>query len=335
MGDVNLLLVLFSLGVTWLAVLGLPKWLLTSSNRTCMWELRDDVFDHWRQGRISTDSLDYLLGQIDTAIVAARYLTPFNIWMWERAMQRFTPAELRRTAKFRPEMPQNVSPDERAVLREKLGRLNLLLARQLFTGSWAGIFMLAWLLARSRWSDAVSMKRLRGKDSTDGRTRMPLRNPDDLFVQVEDYWDASRRRTRSSIENDAAVDLGPVSHEITSSPNDDSDPPDAGPAEASPLPSARKADKSGETTSSPARDSNRMENGPDGAVPSSEHADPDTDLDFEGDAVGILLIGAHVMEVAKESPQGRHAARASDYAATAAEHVERFDLVGAGTREFH
>jgi hypothetical protein len=70
----NLLLVLFSLGVAWLAVLALPKWLLTSMNRGCMWELRDEVFDGWRRGHMSTASLNYLLAEIDTAIVAVQHL---------------------------------------------------------------------------------------------------------------------------------------------------------------------------------------------------------------------------------------------------------------------
>jgi hypothetical protein len=74
-------------------------------------------------------------------------------------MRRFSEEEINRTRRSRHELPSTVTKADYSVICHVRDRLHLLLNRQLFTGSWAGIFVTIWLVVRSIWSEMVSMRR--------------------------------------------------------------------------------------------------------------------------------------------------------------------------------
>lgn len=129
-----------SLVIVWYAVLTLPRWLFTSLNRGCMWQLRDQVFSEYRRGLFprNNDAEDFLK-EIERAIVSAQWLTPVNLQRAASMFHRLPEPE--RHALLHPSGSQPTATDPLYLYKK---RLHNLVTRQVMTGSWNGMI---WFLA--------------------------------------------------------------------------------------------------------------------------------------------------------------------------------------------
>lgn len=159
MSKLNLLVVCLSLSACWLSVVLGPRWLFTSMNRGRLWELRDKVVDQRRYGHLPRSrEVDMLIGDIERGIVLTSFITPLNVWRISRARARIVSSGLEDASAMHDRRPlSGGSLQDCQRYDSAYDKLDRLLVRQLFTGSWQGLLLTVWLLLRAI-GDGVSLR---------------------------------------------------------------------------------------------------------------------------------------------------------------------------------
>jgi hypothetical protein len=141
MSNLNLILILMSIGGCWLAIATLPRWFLTGLNRSCLWQLRDSIVDDRAAGRLPRSAVvDALVAEIDVAIEIIPFLSPVTGWRLERAVAKRRPFDRAEEANEENlSAPETFTVEQTRLFDESTARLKYLLNRQIFTGSWAGL----------------------------------------------------------------------------------------------------------------------------------------------------------------------------------------------------
>jgi hypothetical protein len=162
------------------AVVTLPSWLLSAMNRSCLWRLRDDVFDARRAGELPDSSeIQRFIEQIETFIVVAPEVSALQL----RWLRRRLPEITEKKGRFPADLPHHDLPERERFFRFQY-ELARILTRQDMTGSWSGLLLVAprhptllWDVLFSRQADAefyvqhtearFSKRRQLGKDKRD------------------------------------------------------------------------------------------------------------------------------------------------------------------------
>lgn len=140
-----------------------PSWLFTGMNRSCLWEVRDEIFAARMRGRLSdVPAVDALLGRLENAIVLMPNLTPGMGW-W--LLRRSGVDERTAPRMFLEEIElDELKPHQQALVVAWIHETRRILIRQYMTGSWPALAFyvvverhaLRTVLSRARWQRFVS-----------------------------------------------------------------------------------------------------------------------------------------------------------------------------------
>jgi hypothetical protein len=148
--DLALIGVSLGAGVSVYVLLAVPRWLFTSLNRGCVWQLRDGMFEDRRVGVLPDEpAIDELIGRLEGMILLLPSVNALRI-------ARMTPddASVEVAKKFwaflgelrdLPKVEWYINESQR------------LLLRQYFTGTWGGLLL--GMKDRRMFLDAVGRRR--------------------------------------------------------------------------------------------------------------------------------------------------------------------------------
>src|SRR5205809_1023654 len=85
MRDLGVLGACLAAGAGVYVVLITPSWLFLGMNRSCLWQVRDEVFDARRTGELAdAPSVEWLIESIESMIIALRFVTAGQMWLAAR-----------------------------------------------------------------------------------------------------------------------------------------------------------------------------------------------------------------------------------------------------------
>lgn len=166
------------------AVITVPRWLFTSLNRGCMWELRDDISLAWINGDLPREEpTQQLVRRVEKGIGFAHLLSPPSLRRiqalidhvgWTDDAELASLDDLRRVVEAWPK-------DQLDRYQAYVARFEFLLRRQYFTGSWAGVVRTLWFGGRALLPPKFTKARLWRQP---GRRVVPIRSTRPGLVQV-------------------------------------------------------------------------------------------------------------------------------------------------------
>lgn len=119
-------------------VLITPSWLFLGMNRSCLWGIRDEVFDARRQGLLADiKDVELLIDRIEFFIVCLPFLSPVSL------------ARLTRQVHVEPEEGflglrlDELSTEQRAKAQRFVDETLRVLVRNYFTSTWTGLLFFA------------------------------------------------------------------------------------------------------------------------------------------------------------------------------------------------